>query len=610
MKKSYFILFISIFLAANLMAQPQYYTSNTGTSSNSFPFNMSGGKAVNSLILAGEFINPTPLPPGQKITRVYFRTNTTGTRTYTNLHICLAQDVITTLTSGVFYAGTYDTVFAKDTTLSSTVGGWMAVTLSHAFNYDPTKSLIVFVGQCGYTGTGASIFNSTASGIRRVWSVGGCPFVPYASGDGSLMNFGVDVVPAAPPVCNYYSSLWCAISAFPNLPAGTFFQASAWLGDTLYVQVPSSAGASQTTVIRYTYGGTWTTGVPIPLAKVGGTLTACNGKLYYIGGGTTAITAGTTDVYEYTPSTGTWVTKAPLPVALSAHGAENWGDSVIFVWGGPYTGAGTNLAVHYYRVAANTWGTIASSLPSGQGRRTFSHGIIGNKLIMSCGYNTAFLKSTYVGTIGADASIITWVSAPDCPTTESGLSRPGGASYGLYYYMICGEQGTSTGYHNRAYVFAPATNTWVTQIFPKPTAMSNIFSACVAKCINDTVRVFVPGGYNGAGVANFEVIGCGPTITGNSTIISSLPSAYSLSQNYPNPFNPVTKIAFSLPKNGDVKLVVYDILGKEVATLVNDYRTAGTHSVEFNASNLASGVYLYRIEAGDFRDVKKMMLVK
>jgi hypothetical protein len=59
-----------------------------------------------------------------------------------------------------------------------------------------------------------------------------------------------------------------------------------------------------------------------------------------------------------------------------------------------------------------------------------------------------------------------------------------------------------------------------------------------------------------------------------------------------------------------VKLVVFDILGKEVTTLVNDYRTAGTHQVEFNASNLASGVYLYRIEAGDFKDVKRMMLIK
>jgi N-acetylneuraminic acid mutarotase len=404
--------------------------------------------------------------------------------------------------------------------------------------------------------------------------------------------------------------MWCPAGTFPNLPAATYFQASAWLGDTLYVQAPP-AGAGVTTIYRYTYGGTWSTGVGLPVGKVGGTLTACNGKLYYIGGGTTSITAGTSDVYEYNPSTGTWTTKAPLPAVLSAHGAANWGDSVIFVWGGPYSSSNNVLSVYYYRVGSNTWGTIANSLPSGQGRRTFGYGITGNKLIMSCGYNTAFLKSTYVGTIGSDASQLTWTAAPDCPTTESGLSRPGGVAFQDYFYLIGGEQGTSTGYSNKAYVFAPSSSTWHTIVIqPKPTGMSNIFSGCDAKCINDTVKVFVPGGYNGTASANFEVIGCGGPILGNSTIISTTPSSYSLSQNYPNPFNPSTKISFSLPKAGSVKLVVYDILGKEVTTLVNDYRTAGTHSVEFNASNLASGVYLYRIEAGDFRDVKRMILIK
>jgi hypothetical protein len=411
-------------------------------------------------------------------------------------------------------------------------------------------------------------------------------------------------------VCNYYSSMWCPAGTLPNLPAGVYFQASAWLGDTLYVHCPSTAGAGTNTIRRYTYGGSWTLGVPMPVTKTGGSLTACNGKLYYIGGGTSSILTGTNTVHEYNPSTGTWTARANLPAALSAHGAANWGDSVIFVWGGPYTGAATNLSVHYYRVGTNIWGTITNSIPSGQGRRTFASGISGNKLIMSCGYNTTYLKSTYVGTIGTNASQLTWASAPDCPTTFTGLSRPGGASYGLYFYMIAGEQ-AGGGYHTSAYVFRFATNTWhPTTISPKPTGMSNIFNGCVAKCINDTVKVFVPGGYNGTASPNFEMIGCGATITGNSTIISTIPNVYSLAQNYPNPFNPSTKILFSLPKAGDVKLVVYDILGKEVNVLVNDYRTAGTHQVEFNASNLASGVYLYRIEAGEFSETKRMMLIK
>ncbi len=89
-----------------------------------------------------------------------------------------------------------------------------------------------------------------------------------------------------------------------------------------------------------------------------------------------------------------------------------------------------------------------------------------------------------------------------------------------------------------------------------------------------------------------------------------MPDNYSLKQNYPNPFNPSTKISFSLPKAGDVKLIVFDILGREVATLVNGYTGAGNHTVDFNASNLSSGVYLYKIQAGDFTETRKMILMK
>ncbi|MEJ2506368.1 MAG: T9SS type A sorting domain-containing protein, partial [Ignavibacteriaceae bacterium] len=91
---------------------------------------------------------------------------------------------------------------------------------------------------------------------------------------------------------------------------------------------------------------------------------------------------------------------------------------------------------------------------------------------------------------------------------------------------------------------------------------------------------------------------------------SLLPTVYSLSQNYPNPFNPTTTIKFGIPKAGDVSLAVYDILGRKVAELINGNLTAGYHTVNFNATNLASGVYFYRIEAGDFVSVKKLMLLK
>ncbi|NWG29452.1 MAG: T9SS type A sorting domain-containing protein [Ignavibacteriaceae bacterium] len=85
---------------------------------------------------------------------------------------------------------------------------------------------------------------------------------------------------------------------------------------------------------------------------------------------------------------------------------------------------------------------------------------------------------------------------------------------------------------------------------------------------------------------------------------------YKLQQNYPNPFNPTTSISFSIPKNGFVTLKVYDILGKEVAELVNEIKEAGNYSVTFNASELPSGIYFYTLTSGNFTATKKLILLK
>jgi hypothetical protein len=91
---------------------------------------------------------------------------------------------------------------------------------------------------------------------------------------------------------------------------------------------------------------------------------------------------------------------------------------------------------------------------------------------------------------------------------------------------------------------------------------------------------------------------------------NNIPNVYALEQNYPNPFNPTTTIEFALPKNSNVKIAVFDILGRLITKLVDGNLNAGYHKVQFNASNLASGVYFYRIEAGNFVKVKKLMLLK
>ncbi len=100
------------------------------------------------------------------------------------------------------------------------------------------------------------------------------------------------------------------------------------------------------------------------------------------------------------------------------------------------------------------------------------------------------------------------------------------------------------------------------------------------------------------------------TITGVGNNISSLPSEFKLHNNFPNPFNPVTKIKFDLPKSSIVKLTVYDILGREIASILNGNLEAGYYEINFDGSKLASGIYFYKIQASDFTDVKKMILNK
>lgn len=94
------------------------------------------------------------------------------------------------------------------------------------------------------------------------------------------------------------------------------------------------------------------------------------------------------------------------------------------------------------------------------------------------------------------------------------------------------------------------------------------------------------------------------------TKLETLPQAYALRQNYPNPFNPKTKVAFDLPVAGEVQMHVFNVLGQKVATLVDGYMDAGSHVVEFDGTNLSSGVYFYRFETKNFSKTEKMVLLK
>jgi hypothetical protein len=142
--------------------------------------------------------------------------------------------------------------------------------------------------------------------------------------------------------------------------------------------------------------------------------------------------------------------------------------------------------------------------------------------------------------------------------------------------------------------FTPTANQWAKRLYAVPTGTNKVQFLGKSQFGNnlfiDSICTITFGSVNQNG--------------------NEIPSVYSLSQNYPNPFNPVTVISFGLPKAGITKLVIYDVLGRVIKSLVNEHRDAGSYNVDFDASNIASGIYFYRLESGSFTDVKKMMVVK
>jgi hypothetical protein len=138
--------------------------------------------------------------------------------------------------------------------------------------------------------------------------------------------------------------------------------------------------------------------------------------------------------------------------------------------------------------------------------------------------------------------------------------------------------------------------------------------------INQNVSALVPFGTYNIQIAGTEPGGVRNHVRTYQLVVSPLvgitgnenttPVKYSLEQNFPNPFNPVTKIAYSIEKAGFVKLTVFDVTGREVQTLVNGNVNSGSYSVDFDASKLNSGMYFYKLETGDFKEVRKMILIK
>jgi hypothetical protein len=236
-----------------------------------------------------------------------------------------------------------------------------------------------------------------------------------------------------------------------------------------------------------------------------------------------------------------------------------------------------------------------------------------NLTIVSKNYNSSNRKMDVTVTATA-LTTLTGTYSINFVLTEDNLMK------GQNFYASCGTAGYFYGY-NHSHVVRDMINGASGEELNTGGTWGNgvTFTKSFSYVISDTINVnnshlamFVYNSTNGVSLGTIQQsnsIGITEPV-GIGNINGNTPSAFVLNQNYPNPFNPVTSISYSLPKDEHVLLKVYNLLGEEIYTLVNSFEKAGEHSLNFDGYELASGVYIYKIIAGDFTDTKKMILIK
>jgi len=337
----------------------------------------------------------------------------------------------------------------------------------------------------------------------------------------------------------------------------------------------------------------------MPTARVELCAAAVNGKIYAIGGATshTGTTLGI--VEEYDPQSNNWDTnKQSMPTARmgAAYGVIN---NKIYVAGGA---AGQNFAVskklEIYDPASDKWSTGADMLA---GRYAANATVVNDTLYVTGG----LIGSPWTGQREVqkyDPVSDEWEFATSLNTGRVGHTAD---AIDGKIFVIAGDK--QPPILTDVEQFDPYTNNW-TVVDTIPGTLI-IHSSCV---YDDEIYVFggntvsIPNTSTSANVYSYKPAVSNFIAYQKNEILKN----FYLGQNYPNPFNPITNIEFRIPKSEFVELKVYNLLGKEVSTLVSKKLNQGNHTYTFDGKNLASGIYYYQLTAGEFREVKKMILLR
>jgi photosystem II stability/assembly factor-like uncharacterized protein len=384
---------------------------------------------------------------------------------------------------------------------------------------------------------------------------------------------------------------------------GTFYSVKA-IND----QVCWAVGAAAM-VRRTTDGGTtWTNGNPNP-----GVITGDIYNIEAIDANTAWCTTSpsTTNIYKTTNGGVNWVNVYNATGFINAIKMTSSSNGI--ATGDPVAG---NWVILGTTNGGVNWASISTTPGTGDGRNNCLR-VVGSNVWFGSGQGTVW-RSTNGG--------VAWTFAPTAPLTTqvlglhfnnattglaSGSSMVRTTDGGLTWGAV-----TIAGTGNVSGIVGTGTDYWAVRGTGIYRSTDNgVTWASVHTAVGTQNDISLASGSNGCLVA-WSVATGGNIAKMNGVPVgienpnSQIPNVYALEQNYPNPFNPTTSISFSLPKAGVVELKVYDILGKEVATLVNGFNQAGSHTVNFDASALSSGIYFYTLKSADFTDTKKMVLVK
>ena len=320
-----------------------------------------------------------------------------------------------------------------------------------------------------------------------------------------------------------------------------------------------------------------------------------DGIIYAIGGATSAGGNSISIVEAYDPSSDSWTRKADMLNNRMAFSAVL--DGRIYIIGGGTNGSSMSTKTEAYDPKTNTW-TVKKDMPESGGNIAL---VVKDSLIYSFGggySNVPAISTVLVYNPRTD----TWTKKTDMPTPRMGAIAC--LVNGKIYVLGGTSSGGGPGLAN-VEVYDPEKDTW-TKEGDMPIAKKYPVGAVVNE------KIYVIGGVTGSTYLNSVEEynpALDPTSLGGSNDVNP-PSEYSLYQNYPNPFNPVTNIEFKVVDPGMVTLKVFDLLGNEVVTIINKDIEPGFYKYQWNACGNASGIYLYRIKAGNYIETRKMILLK